>query len=55
LRKYVNADINIEIKRVNGFFVVKGTFNVTSEGLTKEETISNFKEEFELYFRMEFY
>lgn len=49
LEEYVNTGINVEIEKVDEFFVVKGPFNVTSKGSTKGEAISNFKEEFELY------
>ncbi len=49
LKEFVNVGINVKIERIDGFFVVKGPFNVTSKGFTKEEAVSNFKEEFELH------
>ena len=49
MKEEVNVDINVEIEKVDEFFIVKGPFNVTSKGSTKEEAILNFKEEFELH------
>ena len=49
MKKNVSIDINIEIEKLDGSFIVKGPFNVTSKGLTEKEAILNFKEEFELH------